>query len=142
MSNLISSYLSLNICFVDHMQIAQEESLFWPIHQFFFSGSCSARVYLFAAFCMQLSLCCLLRILCSCNLCLPLQSVQTLFILRSCCWCSQGRCFPGATGRVTISGVCSLFCKTIRLLKLKPLTWKALGYEAKGFGRGSKINNK
>lgn len=73
---------------------------------------------------------------------LPLWSVQILFIMSSCYWCSQRQCFSSVSGRVTISDVCSLFCIITWLLKLKPFTWKALGYEVKGFGRRSKINNK
>lgn len=73
---------------------------------------------------------------------LPLGSMQILFMISGCYWCSQRQCFSSVSGRVTISDVRSLFCTIIWLLRLKLFIWKALGYEVKGFGKGSKINKK
>lgn len=91
---------------------------------------------------MQLPSWCLLWNPCSCNLCFCLYSLY-----RSCLsWVAAIGVLKGSvfrvSGGVTISDVHSLFCLIIWLQKLKPFSGKALGHEVKGFGKGSKINNK
>lgn len=54
----------------------------------------------------------------------------------------KGGVFSSVSGRVTILDARSLFRIIAWSLKLKTFTWKALGYEVKGFGKGSKINKK